>query len=51
MADAGDLKSPVHNGRAGSSPAFAIVVFLAAFFEVLFLFSFSRFTRSLGGLV
>lgn len=24
MADAGDLKSPVHNGRAGSSPAFAI---------------------------
>ncbi len=23
MADAGDLKSPVHNGRAGSSPALA----------------------------
>ena len=35
MADAGDLKSPACNGRAGSSPAFAI--FLGYFF-VLFSF-------------
>ena len=48
MADAGDLKSPVLNGRAGSSPASATDRVLREIRKTLFLSSHSAKYESRG---